>query len=103
MHISRVSFEKIHALSFKDVFYQSQFHQLRKIISFEPTLEGLQQAVEARNNFPIDRSLLVNVLSDHYSQYPTSDKQNIIFGQSFINFFGEIISTKKKVNAICRV
>ena len=74
MHISRVSFEKIHALSYKDVFYQDQFHQLSKFISFDPTLEGLQQAVEARKNFPIDRSLLVNVLSDHYSQYPASEK-----------------------------
>lgn len=76
MHISRVSFEKIHALSYKDVFYQDQFHQLSKFINFEPTLEGLGQAVEARKDFPIDRSLLFSVLSDHYSQYPASDKQN---------------------------
>ena len=75
MHISKVSFDKIQALSFKDVFYQQNYHQLKEFISFEPTLNGLEEAMAARKALPVDRVLLVKVLADHYAGYQTSEKQ----------------------------
>ena len=75
MHISKVSFDKIQALSFKDVFYQQNYYQLKEFISFEPTLNGLEEAMAARKAFPVDRVLLVKVLADHYAGYQTSEKQ----------------------------
>jgi bacillithiol biosynthesis cysteine-adding enzyme BshC len=75
MHISKVSFDKIQALSFKDVFYQQNYLQLKEFINFEPTLHGLAEAMETRKEFPVDRDLLVKVLADHYAAYQTSEKQ----------------------------
>lgn len=75
MHISKVSFDKINALSFKDVYYQNHHDKLSDFINFEPTRNGLQNAVEERKNFPVDRSLLTNVLLDHYKKLQPSEKQ----------------------------
>ncbi|MBK8627696.1 MAG: bacillithiol biosynthesis cysteine-adding enzyme BshC [Saprospiraceae bacterium] len=75
MHISKVSFDKIQALSHKDVFYQQHYQVLKDFIAFEPTMEGLEQAIAARQKYPVDRTLLVNVLASHYENYKTSEKQ----------------------------
>lgn len=73
MHISKVSFDKIQALSHKDVFYQQHYQVLKDFIAFEPTMEGLEQAIAARQKYPVDRTLLVNVLASHYENYKTSE------------------------------
>lgn len=68
METEKVSFEHILALSFKDKFYQSNPSQLKGFIIGAPDIQGLHEAIERRKNeFPIDRSLLVSVLKEHYS------------------------------------
>ena len=75
MNISKVSFDKIQALAYKDVFYQHNSHQLREFIQFAPTLDGLSEAIEARGHHPIDRTLLVNTMASQYANLDTSEIQ----------------------------
>lgn len=80
MRVEKIPFSQISSLSFKDKFYQKNPELLQKFIHFTPDLVGLSNAIEIRkNNFPVDRNLLVEVLSDHYRKVTPSDvqKQNI--------------------------
>ena len=75
MNISKVSFDKIQSLAYKDVFYQHNSHQLKEFIQFEPTAEGLKDAIKSRLQYPIDRSLLINTLTSQYANLVTSESQ----------------------------
>lgn len=75
MHVSRLSFDKVPYLSHKDQFYQLHYDKLRAFIQFDPDLDGLKAALEQRQKFPVNRELLVDVLTDHYSKYTTSSIQ----------------------------
>lgn len=75
MHLSYVSFDKVKALNFKDVYYQQHFPKMEDFYHFAPTLEGLSHAIEARKNFPVQRRLLVEVLTSHYTKIQPSEKQ----------------------------
>jgi len=71
-----VSFDDIHALSFKDKFYQNHSYKLKDFISFEPDMEGLKKAIEGRRNAEtINRELLVSVLKDQYKNVKSSPLQ----------------------------
>ncbi len=68
MQTEKVPFDQIDALSFKDKFYQQNPDKLKNYISEAPDFEGLKKAIERRrDNFPVNRDLLVSVLNDHYS------------------------------------
>lgn len=75
--ISKIPFDQMPALSHKDVFYQTRYSDLGEFISFEPTLDGLMQAVQTRKNFPVDRQTLVEVLTDQYQQTGLTSEQQI--------------------------
>lgn len=75
MHISKIGFEKISALSYKDVVYQTQTETLKDFYSFSPDLKGIKEAIAHRSSFPIDRDLLRRVVTDHYTKVHTEDVQ----------------------------
>jgi bacillithiol synthase len=47
---------------------------LRPFYAFEPTGEGLSNAIEARKQYPVDKVLLHNTLSDQYAQLAMHDR-----------------------------
>jgi bacillithiol biosynthesis cysteine-adding enzyme BshC len=71
----RFSFDSINQLNYKDKFYQLEYKKLASFYRFEPTLEGLLQAADARKSYQPDRKLLVEVLSDHYSGVKLNERQ----------------------------
>lgn len=75
MHISKVPFDKINSLSYKDSFYQLQTEKLKSFISFMPDMSGLEAAMEQRKKKDVDRELLVSVLNNHYEGVIASEKQ----------------------------
>jgi bacillithiol biosynthesis cysteine-adding enzyme BshC len=79
MRTSRIPFEKIKSLSFKDVTYQAQPDWVTEFIRFTPDLDGLKKAVAVRKDFSVDRSLLVSVLEAQYRNLDetTNVKQQI--------------------------
>lgn len=75
MQLSKIPFHKISALAARDVFYQENYNQLSPFIAFEPTLEGLEKAIAERKKYPVNRTLLTDVLASHYERVTTSEKQ----------------------------
>lgn len=47
--------------------YIGQSPSLRPFYEFQPDLEGMQQAIEQRKKYPVDRHSLVNALKEQYS------------------------------------
>ncbi len=75
MQISKIPFHDISKLAYKDVYYQEHSDKLEDFIQFQPTLEGLKMAADARKGFPVNRALLQEVLTDQYNNIPISDLQ----------------------------
>ncbi len=75
MQISKIPFDKILSLSFKDIFYQTKSEKLNDFYAFSPDMVGIESALSARKKYPVDRSLLVSRISEHYQATITSEKQ----------------------------
>jgi len=75
MRISKIGFERVSALTHKDVFYQLQNQKLAKFIKYAPDDEGLTQAIKDRKANKINRSLIYEVVNDQYSKFTSSEKQ----------------------------
>jgi len=71
----RFSFDRINQFHFKDKFYQLEHEKLASFYRFEPTIQGLLQAAEIRKSYQPDRTLLVEVLSNHYDGVKLHDLQ----------------------------
>src|SRR5687767_15884207 len=46
---------------------------LKPFYSFHPSLQGIQKAMSARDQFPLDRKTLVNELQKQYKEIDTSE------------------------------
>lgn len=79
MAVHKIDYNKVHALSSKDLAYINKEAFLRPFYNFENTIDGFQKAIQARASYPIDRSLLSAVIHDQYDgQYPNEKvKKNI--------------------------
>jgi bacillithiol synthase len=66
MQVAKIPFDKVQALSNRDISYQMSVSQFEDYISYLPTIEAFGQAIEDRKKFPIDRSLLVDFLGTSY-------------------------------------
>lgn len=75
MQIHKLDFSKVNALSKRDITYQNSPQTFNDFLNFLPDLEGLKQAVQERNNFPVNRSLLTNALSIQYQRIKATDAQ----------------------------
>lgn len=72
---SKIPFEQISALSHKDVFYQLHADQLQDFYQFSPDKHGLSEAIKHRWQHKVDRTLVYEVLIEHYQNGTTSEKQ----------------------------
>ena len=79
MHITSVNFDKVSALSYKDVFYQNDPEKLSDFYSFKADLEGLRSAIDSRINHKVDRKLLKKVFESQYNSFllSTAQQENI--------------------------
>jgi bacillithiol biosynthesis cysteine-adding enzyme BshC len=75
MQLSKIPFHKISALAARDVFYQENYKALAPFIAFEPTMDGIEKAIAERKKYPVDRTLLTEVLASHYEGQEMSEKQ----------------------------
>jgi bacillithiol biosynthesis cysteine-adding enzyme BshC len=75
MQISRVPFHDINKLAYKDVYYQEHTDQLKDFIQFQPTIEGLKAAADTRKEYPVNRTILQEVLADQYKNIPITKVQ----------------------------
>jgi bacillithiol biosynthesis cysteine-adding enzyme BshC len=66
MKVERIPFDSILSLSKRDKDYQIRSNIFSDFIRFSPDNEGLMQAIDERKNFPVDRSLLVDVIKRQY-------------------------------------
>lgn len=59
--------------------YLNQSETLKPFYTFSPDVNGMQQAIEARSKYPVDRNTLVSVLQKQYEQLPVYEavQQNI--------------------------
>lgn len=70
-----IPFDKVLALSARDVAYQMNHKRFSSFYKFDPTIDGLKEAVTTRSSFPVDRKLLVNTLLDQSKDIELHHKQ----------------------------
>lgn len=80
MEVTRISFDRIKALTSRDTDYQLNPNKFSSFLSYQPDENGILSAATERNKFPLDRDLLADVLTDHYRLSGMSDlqKNNIL-------------------------
>lgn len=72
MTIKEIPFDKTPQFTDRDVAYQLHPELFSNFLAYQPTLEGLLQAVEDRKSFQIDRNLLyAQLISDYEKVKPT--------------------------------
>lgn len=76
MKIQKIEYNKVPAISFKDLSYIELAPYLKKFYSYTPEIESFSKAIEDRKMKPVNRKLLVEVLTDQYSKINPSSKQN---------------------------
>src|SRR5690606_42055587 len=62
-------FSTIGKFSYNDMAYAMGNHDLEDFYQFPPHHETLNQVVEERRKFPVDRKLLVNVIKRQYQKF----------------------------------
>ena len=75
MEVTRISFDRIKALTSRDTDYQLNPNKFSSFLSYQPDENGILSAATERNKFPLDRDLLADVLTDHYRLSGMSDLQ----------------------------
>jgi len=75
MHIEKVSFSQFNQFAFKDISYQLKSNKFKDFFQFEASLVGLQEAINSRKNFPVDRTLMHDVLFEHYQKVSPTNIQ----------------------------
>jgi bacillithiol synthase len=66
MNRTTVQFDQVSALTNRDIAYQIEPKKFSTFIGYDPTLEGLKEAAEARKKFPINRNILVDQIKQQY-------------------------------------
>jgi bacillithiol synthase len=76
---TRLPYRQTNAFSRIATDYIDQAVSLKPFFSFPPSIKGIQQAIEARKNFPGNRHVLVDQLEKQYAGIETTDivKKNI--------------------------
>lgn len=71
MHISRIPFAQVPALSRKDIAYATAEAALRPFYKYEATLAAFEEAIADKREAGTDRATLVEVLRSQYAQLAT--------------------------------
>ncbi len=73
-----IDFENVRQFSAFDKFYAVHENQHLPIYSFPATQDGLEEAIQERSKFPIDRELLVSVLQRQYASAGIDSQDDLI-------------------------
>ena len=76
MAIHKIDFADIPQLSDRDKAYQSENNPFESLIKYKPELASFAKAIEDRKQYPVDRSLLVDVLQQQYKALPSKEKSS---------------------------
>ena len=71
---TQIPYSKTNKFSEIVIDYISNIPLLKPFYSHFPNLEGIEKAIEERNKFPTDRSLLVNHLKNQYNNLEINSK-----------------------------
>lgn len=79
MRIEKIDYSKVSAISFKDLSYITLQPFLKDFYSYTPSIESFKEVIQNRQNHPVNRELLVDVLKENYSKISLhgSQKDNI--------------------------
>lgn len=72
MQIHKIPFNKVTALSTRDIAYQEGIESLNPFISYPFEFKSLEDTVQNRRNHSVDRELLVSELEKQYKSIPHS-------------------------------
>ena len=75
MTIEKIDYSQVSAISFKDLSYINLEPFLKDYYNYVPEIESFTEAIKERNKYPVDRSLLVEVLKNQYAQIKPSALQ----------------------------
>ena len=70
----KISYEQTGSFSRLVLDYLDSADSLKVFYKYHPDIAGLKKAVTDRQNFPVNRKLLIEVLNNQYEQVDTSDK-----------------------------
>ncbi len=68
MKIEKIEYSKVSAISFKDLAYINLEPFLKDFYKYTPNLASFGAAIEDRKKYPVDRSLLIEVLEENYAK-----------------------------------
>lgn len=79
MTVNHIPYHTLSHIAYKDLTYIESPEKLADFYAYTPDFEGISHAIRDRQSFPVDRSLLVDVLERQYSliQPETVQIQNI--------------------------
>lgn len=79
MKLLQVNYDQVPHISKRDLAYIQGDSKLRPFYSYDFSFEAFDKIIKDRKSFPVDRSLLVDSLTEQYVNIDTSDvtKQNI--------------------------
>lgn len=75
MQVEKIDYEKVSAISSKDLSYIKLEPFLREFYAYTPELESFADAVRDREKYPVDRELLTTELRSQYTAIGTSSAQ----------------------------
>jgi hypothetical protein len=67
--IKHIDYSSTHSFSNLAIDYIAKLPIFSEWQAYEPSLEGIEQAILERNNYSVDRSTLVKVLKNQYKAY----------------------------------
>lgn len=76
MEIEKIDYSKISAISFKDLSYIKLEPFLKDFYTYSPDISSFSKVIEDRKDFPVDRALLVDVLSESYNKIDPTPLQS---------------------------
>jgi len=75
MKVENIEYSDVSAISFKDLSYINQEPFLKDFYAYTPDLDSFEEVIKAREKYPVDRSLLVEVLKENYAHIDASELQ----------------------------
>lgn len=79
MNFTTVSYDQVPFIAEKDLAYINQIPALKNFYKHEVNIHSFEQIIQSKSDQPVDRTLLVEVISDQYKSIETSEavKENI--------------------------
>lgn len=72
MELKKIDYDKVEAISKKDLDYIKERNYLKPFYQYPSNLESFEKAIADRRNYPINRTLLVETLRSQYTEIETS-------------------------------